>query len=511
MAQKKPRVLIFIVAYNAEKTVAGVVHRIPESLLDTYEADILIIDDASADATFEQSHLLSEQESPFPVYALYNPVNQGYGGNQKIGYHYALRHGYDFVVLLHGDGQYAPECLPALLEPARNGEAAAVFGSRMLPPWEALRGGMPIYKFAGNRILTWIENRLLNIKLSEFHSGYRVYAAHALASIPFDRNSNDFHFDTEIIIQLSIAQFPIVELPIPTYYGDEICHVNGLIYAWHVVAAAVKAKLQHAGIVYDRKFDCTPPGVSPYLPKLSYHSPHSLALERVRKGSRVLDIGCASGYLADALSTERDCVVDGIDSMDAKAEGLATFYRHDLNDGLPRIPYEPYDVILLLDVIEHLSRPEAFLDELRRALSLNPKVEVIISTANIGFFIPRLALMLGQFNYGKRGILDLTHTRLFTFGSFRRTLIQAGFEILETRGIPGPFPLALGDNFLSRMLVQINRILIRISRGLFSYQIFMRIKPLPSLDLLLNTAEHQSRQRAVTLKAGKSRATKITS
>ncbi|HVT94600.1 MAG TPA: bifunctional glycosyltransferase/class I SAM-dependent methyltransferase [Bryobacteraceae bacterium] len=500
----KPRVLIFVVAYNAEKTVAAVVHRIPCSLLDSYRVDILIIDDASADATFEQSHLLSSQGSPFPVYALYNPVNQGYGGNQKIGYHYALRQGYDFVALLHGDGQYAPECLPALLEPMRRGEAAAVFGSRMLPPSGALRGGMPVYKFLGNRILTWLENRLLRTSFSEFHSGYRIYSTHALASIPFDRNSNDFHFDTEIIIQLLVARHRILELPIPTYYGDEISHVNGLSYAWHVVGAAIKARLQHAGIVYDRKFDCAPPGVSPYLPKLSYHSPHFLALKKVHEGSRVLDIGCASGYLAHALSVEKGCRVDGIDSMDAQAKGLAAFYKHDLNDGLPRIPYEHYDVVLLLDVVEHLAHPEAFLDELRRVFSLNPKAEVMISTANIGFFIPRLALMLGQFNYGKRGILDLTHTRLFTFSSFRRTLMQAGFEILEMQGIPGPFPLALGDNFFSRMLVQINRFLIRISRGLFSYQIFSRIRPLPSLDSLLNAAEYQSRKRGAALSGGRS-------
>lgn len=496
---EKPRVLIFVVAYNAEKTVAAVVHRIPSSLLDTYQVDILIIDDASADATFEQSRLLSSQASPFPIHALYNPVNQGYGGNQKIGYHYALRQGYDFVALLHGDGQYAPECLPALLEPMRKGEAAAVFGSRMLPPSGALRGGMPVYKFLGNRILTWIENRLLRTNFSEFHSGYRIYSTHALASIPFDRNSNDFHFDTEIIIQLLVARHRILELPIPTYYGNEISHVNGLSYAWHVIGAAIKAKLQHAGIVYDRKFDCAPPGVSPYLPKLSYHSPHLLALKKVREGSRVLDIGCAGGYLADALASEKGCSVDGIDSMDAQAKGLSVFYRRDLNEGLPRIPYEHYDVVLLLDVIEHLTRPEAFLDELRRVFSLNPKAQMIVSTANIGFFIPRLALMFGQFNYGKRGILDLTHTRLFTFASFRRTLMQAGFEILEMQGIPGPFPLALGDNVLSRTLVRVNRLLIGISRGLFSYQIFSQIKPLPSLDSLLNAAEYRSRKRGAVL------------
>ena len=142
----KSRCLIFIVAYQAETTIANVVNRIPASLADRYEIDILIIDDSSKDRTFENSYSLSKHSDvPFKIHALFNPVNQGYGGNQKLGYHFAIEHGYDFVALVHGDGQYAPECLPDLLEPLERGEAAAVFGSRMLPPAGALRGGMPLY------------------------------------------------------------------------------------------------------------------------------------------------------------------------------------------------------------------------------------------------------------------------------------------------------------------------------------------------------------------------------
>jgi glycosyltransferase involved in cell wall biosynthesis len=116
----KPRVLVFIVAYNAEKTIQKVIFRIPASLLDTYEVEILIIDDSSHDATFEKGHVVSKDSAiPFRVTVLYNPVNQGYGGNQMLGYRYAIENGYDFVALIHGDGQYAPECLPDLLEPLR--------------------------------------------------------------------------------------------------------------------------------------------------------------------------------------------------------------------------------------------------------------------------------------------------------------------------------------------------------------------------------------------------------
>jgi hypothetical protein len=148
--------------------------------------------------------------------------------------------------------------------------------------------------------------------------------------------------------------------------------------------------------------------------------------------------------------------------------------------------------VLLLDVIEHLDRPEVFLEDLRRKLALNPSLEFMISTANVACFVTRAMLLFGQFNYGPRGILDVTHTRLFTFASLRRALVQSGFDILETKGVPAPYPLAIGDNLISRALLAINHLLIRFSRGLFSYQIFMRVKSRPSLELLLAAAERQS-------------------
>lgn len=502
----KARLLVFIVAYHAEKTISKVLFRIPALLLDTYEVDVLIIDDASRDETFEKGYSASKDAAlPFRTTVLFNPVNQGYGGNQKLGYRYAIENGYDFVALIHGDGQYAPECLPAMLEPLRRGEAAAVFGSRMLEPSGALRGGMPLYKFVGNRILTYVENKLLRASLSEFHSGYRIYSTAALRAIPFDRNSNAFHFDTEIIIQLLIAKQKILELPIPTYYGDEICYVNGMRYALDVCVSAFKARLQHMGLFYDRKFDCAPNDNSQYEPKFDYTSPHSVAFELIRPGSTVLDIGCAGGYLGGHLTRNKSCVVDGIDCFPVVEQGLASFTLHDLNTGLPELDYPKYQYVLMLDVIEHLASPERFMDQLRHALCGNPAAEVYISTANIAFFVTRFMLMMGQFNYGRRGILDLTHTRLFTFGSFRRTLEQAGFEVLEVTGIPGPFPLAMGDNFLSRLLVGMNRALIRVSRGMFSYQMFLRIKPRPALEYLLHTAKEQSRQRADAFEAAEAK------
>ena len=172
------------------------------------------------------------------------------------------------------------------------------------------------------------------------------------------------------------------------------------------------------------------------------------------------------------------------------------FIQYDLNKGIPDIDLSRFDYVVMLDVIEHLSSPESFIESLHKALDRNPNAILIASSANIGFIIPRLMLLIGQFNYGKRGILDLTHTRLFTFGSFRRLFNQNGYEIKFIDGIPGPFPLALGNNMLARMLVFINYIGIKVSKGLFSYQIFMIAKSLPSLAYLLSTSIEKSKIRS---------------
>jgi glycosyltransferase involved in cell wall biosynthesis len=490
----KKRVLIFIVAYNAEQTIRNVLERIPPAMAE-FDTHILIIDDSSDDRTFEQA--CEFQTSGFPLTVLVNPVNQGYGGNQKIGFHYAIEANYDYLVLLHGDGQYAPERMPDLVAPLAAGEADFVMGSRMMQRGGALAGGMPLYKFVGNKILTWIQNRLLHARLSEFHSGYRVYSVDALRQLPFDRNTNDFHFDTEIIIQLLRGGYRIQEVPIPTYYGGEICRVNGLKYALNVVRASVISRTQDWGIFYQRKYDVKPPNkLNPlYQAKWGFESPHTLAVSRVAPGSRVVDIGCAAGYMAHALRLKH-CEITGIDQFPPdETLDLKEFIQFDLNAGGFPVDTGAFDFILLLDIIEHLRSPEAFVDDLRASRSGTRSGTVIASTGNIAFLFTRMMLGLGYFHYGSRGILDLTHTRLFTFATFTELFEQAGYRVTEVRGVPAPFPLALGNNWLSRLMVKANAMLILISKSLFSYQIFVTAQPLPSLPWLLERAVQATGKR----------------
>ena len=488
--ETKKKLLILIVAYNHEKFIKNVLNRIDDNLSKKYNVKILINDDSSTDKTLEivKEFINSDNKNIFKYKVLSNPENQGYGGNQKIGYEYAIKNNFDFVALLHGDGQYAPEYLQELIEPLNLNNIDAVFGSRMITKGGALKGGMPLYKFIGNKILTFFQNFLFSTKFTEFHSGYRIYKVNSLKKIPYELNANDYSFDNEIIVQFLLAKLTIKELSIPTYYGEEISYVNGLKYAYQVFKTNLKAKLQEIGIFYDKKFDCLPLKKGNYVIKDDFLSTHTKTLELIKKNSLILDLGCNDGELGAFLKI-KDCRITGVDKKKELEKNILDKYvSFDLNDGLPNIDYKEFDYILILDVIEHLLRPEKFLSELKKKITSNSKVKILISTPNIAFIVIRLMLLIGFFNYGKRGILDKTHTRLFTFSSFKHLLEQHGFFITKSYGMPAPFPLAIGNNLISKTLIAINSFLIKFSKGLFSYQIYYEIEPNVSLETLLSRA-----------------------
>ena len=490
---RQPRLLVFVIAYYAEGTLTSVLERIPRSIFRDYDCEVLVVDDASGDRTNEIGLAYRRAHPEIAMTVLRNEYNQGYGGNQKVGYTFAIREHFDFVAMVHGDGQYAPEELPTLLAPLREGRADAVFGSRMMTRFGALKGGMPLYKFLGNRILTRAQNLLLGTNLTEFHSGYRVYSVAALQKIPYRLNSNVFHFDTEIIIQLINAGQRIVELPIPTYYGDEICRVDGMKYAKDVLLATLRNVAHRAGLLYQRRFEpLNEQDNSHYDLKLGYASSHQFALDAIAPSASVIDIGAGPGGIAKEL-VKKGCRVAVVDQFVPK-EGLhsdVVVFTQDL-DGEPTFDVRGYDYLLLLDVIEHLKKPEQFLDRLRAQFDYSPRT-VILTTPNIAFGIQRVMLLFGQFNYGKAGILDQTHTRLFTFRTLRHVLVDAGFRIKEIRGVPAPFPKVLGNGFLGRTAMAINQLLIRVSKSMFSYQIFVIAEATPDVDFILESAKRASR------------------
>lgn len=234
---------ILVVAYNAESTIKETISRIPKTFLKSIY-QILISDDKSIDSTFNIANELKDN-TDLPIKVVTQPLNLGYGGNQKFGYFWAMENNWDIVVLLHADGQYAPEFIEKIIEPIVNENCDVVFGSRMIDKKRALQGGMPVYKWIGNQVLTKIQNLLTNQTFSEWHSGYRAYRISKLRQIPLNKLNNGFRFDTQIILELIKIRAKFKEIPIPTFYGDEVSHVNGLEYAREIIWDTIRHRVKN--------------------------------------------------------------------------------------------------------------------------------------------------------------------------------------------------------------------------------------------------------------------------
>ncbi|MGC1511574.1 MAG: bifunctional glycosyltransferase/class I SAM-dependent methyltransferase [Acidimicrobiales bacterium] len=464
---------ILVVAYNAASTLERVLDRIPEDFLPRI-TEILVCDDHSDDDTYEVGLGYQQANRALPLKLVRHARNLGYGGNQKEGYRWAIANDLDIVVLLHGDGQYAPELLPAIVAPLELDEADAVFGSRMMTRGEARKGGMPLYKYVGNRILTTFQNAVAGLDLTEWHSGYRAYSVAALEDIPFEVNSDDFDFDTQIIIQLHEAGKSIVEVPIPTYYGDEICYVNGMAYARDVAEEVLRYRAHKMGFGSGELAFAD----QAYEIKEALDSSHGLLLgwlERRRPG-RVLDLGCSHGLLAMA-ARRMGHEVTGVDieKHDGVVDRLDRFVEADLSLGIPGEVGAGYDVIVAADVLEHVPDPARLLGDI--AGRLGPGGSLLVSVPNFAHWYPRVRVGLGLFDYDRRGILDRGHLRFFTRRSIETLLDRAGF-VVRRREVTGlPFEVvdrggAFGADVRGSggLLQRIERVAVRTWPTLFGYQ-----------------------------------------
>lgn len=470
---------VLVVAYNAVTTLTKVLNRIPPETWANV-AEIAVMDDASQDSTYELALGYKSASNHEKLHVVRHPKNLGYGGNQKAGYQYFIDRGFDVVVLLHGDGQYAPEILSHLYHPLVTGQADAVFGSRMMKEYGGpLKGGMPIYKYVGNRILTTMENRAFGTNLTEFHSGYRAYSVEALKQIDFTHMTGDFHFDTEIIIKLHHQNFRIAEVPIPTYYGDEICYVNGMKYAADVTRAVYRYRRTVRSV---EKFPEFQEYWTHYPVKESAHSSHDYLRRWVGRDQNVLDVGCGNGFQAADLAKQNNRI-SGIDMVPAPSEreALDEYVRADLGNGLAdaatRLRGRSYDKILLMDIIEHLPDPERILRDCHQFLA--PNGQVIISLPNIANITTRLGLLFGQWNYTERGILDKTHLRFFTRKTASQMIERAGFEIVRKTMTVMPLELALGVSASNPIMKALNFTLAAATRlmpGLLGYQCMFAVR-----------------------------------
>ena len=232
-------------AYNAEKTLRQTFGELPHEYVD----EVILVDDASRDGTVEVARKLK-------INTIVHTENRGYGANQKTCYKEALRLGAEIVVMIHPDYQYSPKLVTAMASMVSSGHYDVVLGSRILMG-ETLKGGMPIYKYVANRFLTLAENILLGIKVSEYHTGFRAFGSNVLETIPLERNSDDFVFDNEILVQAVYFGFRIGEISCPTRYFADASSINfsrSVTYGFGVLSTAMKYRLQKSGVRKDSLF-----------------------------------------------------------------------------------------------------------------------------------------------------------------------------------------------------------------------------------------------------------------
>ena len=239
---KNKKVVVVLPAYNAAKTLEQTYNEIPFDIVD----EVVLVDDASKDSTVDVAHRLGIH------HIIRHQENKGYGGNQKTCYKKALEIGADIVIMLHPDYQYTPALIPSMVHLIANDIFPVVLGSRILGNG-ALEGGMPLYKYISNRFLTFVQNILVNQKLSEYHTGYRAFSKTVLEAIPLHKNSDDFIFDNQMLSQIIYNKFPIGEITCPTKYFDDASSINlsrSITCGLGVLKTSIQHFLQRTNLIH---------------------------------------------------------------------------------------------------------------------------------------------------------------------------------------------------------------------------------------------------------------------
>ncbi|MDH4226896.1 MAG: glycosyltransferase family 2 protein [Deltaproteobacteria bacterium] len=237
---REQKIAVVLPAYKAEKTLEATYREIPLDIVD----EVILVDDGSADKTVAVAKTLGIR------HVIVHEKNMGYGANQKTCYKAALSLGADIVVMVHPDYQYTPKLITAMAAMIVSGHYDVVLGSRILGK-SAIKGGMPVYKYIANRFLTFTENLLLGLKLSEYHTGYRAFSKDVLLKLPLTENSNDFVFDNEMLAQAAFFNFRIGEISCPTKYFDEASSISfsrSVIYGLGVLSTSFKFFLNRIGV-----------------------------------------------------------------------------------------------------------------------------------------------------------------------------------------------------------------------------------------------------------------------
>lgn len=463
-----PRVALFVFDCSDPQGLQKTLQRIPESLDPELEEVVLVPSRESTPLAPGVGTLLPGRSLDLRVQRL--PRYAGYGSARKAAFEYALLRGFDIVLTMRGDGVQPPEQLPALLYAAREHPNAVVLAARRVG--EGRRDVRRSHLLA-HVLATGLQNRLLGLRLADYHSSFRAYPAELLRRVPFQLDVDERPFDMQILIQARALGAPIHELLVPPSWQEYPSSPSGLLGVARFTATAVDYRLHQLHIT--RRGRYLVDRGEPYTLKSSPTGSHMQIVDAIRPGSRVLDLGCSQGLLAHPLRA-KNVRVTGVDVRPPGelAAKLEAYFQADLERPLELPTERVFDYVVCSDVIEHLRNREELLRSVRRYLK--PEGRLLISTPNIALWFYRLSLLLGRFAYGPRGVLDETHVHLYTKSTFRRAVRKAGFRVLRERVTALPFEVVFestGRSRLVRFAAWAYHGLARLWPAMFAYQFLL--------------------------------------
>jgi 2-polyprenyl-3-methyl-5-hydroxy-6-metoxy-1,4-benzoquinol methylase len=461
-----PRIALLLFEVPDAERLLALLARIPAPLRSCLD-QVLVVQAAAEPALPPVSALARTSGLPLALHRI--PRDYGYAGTRKAAFEHALREGFDLAITMRGDGRHPPELLPELVHAALQGPRRLVLAARV-HAWRRRPAGLPLARLLAHRLATGFQNRALGLRLSDYHSSFRLYPVSALRQIPFQLDENARCFETQILIQCRALGLPLCEVPVPPGWEEYPSGRAGLREVVRACAEAVDYRLHQLHLVRRGRY-FVERGI-PYTLKRSPTGSHMQIVAAIRPGSRVLDLGCSQGLLARPLR-EKGASVTGVDARPPAevAEELELYFQRDLEGPLDLPVGREFDYVVVSDVIEHLRNRVQLLRGARRFLK--PGGRLLISTPNVALWFYRLSLLVGRFEYGPRGVLDQTHVRLFTRATFRREVERAGFHVLRERVTALPFEVVFESTGRSRLVAAVARAYHGLARAwpaLFAYQ-----------------------------------------
>lgn len=457
-----PRFGLFLCECFDADAVRKTLSRIPTELRDWFEEVVIMLDRPSGGSLSSASMLQGESRLELRFHR--PPRDSGFGAVRKAAFEYALRKGFDQVIVMRGDATHPPEKLPELIQLALADPTRFVLATHLGQARSSSRRRL------SHRVSTFIQNRILGMRLHDYRTSFRLYPSEALARIPFQLDSDNALFDTEIILQLRALGIPIHEAPLVDGDAGNGGDASDAPHDLLDCAAAIGYRLHQ--IHFTRNGRYLVDHDIHYTLKRSSTGSHVQIVSAIAEGSTVLDLGCSNGLLARPL-LEKNVRVTGVDAGPGVrlSKELTGYYQRDLDLPL-ELPYERvFDYVVCADVIEHIQNRGQLLRGARRYLK--PDGRLIISTPNIALWFYRLSLLVGRFEYGPRGVLDETHVHLYTGSTFRREIEKAGFTVLRQRVTSLPFEVVFESTGRSRLVRSLEFAYHQMARlwpSMFAYQ-----------------------------------------